>query len=48
MLTGRVRNMQEFPGRWHMTLGGIGLVRHAGLSIKPRSGCDVLFGRGQV
>ena len=30
-----------------MTPGGIGLVRRADLSIKPRSGCGVLFGRGR-
>uniref|UniRef100_A0A8R7K333 Uncharacterized protein n=1 Tax=Triticum urartu TaxID=4572 RepID=A0A8R7K333_TRIUA len=40
--------MQEFPGRWPMTPGGIGLVQRAGLSVKPRSGCGVLFGRGRA
>ena len=43
LLTGRVRNMQEFPGQWPMTPEGIGLVRRADLSIKPRSGCGVLL-----
>ena len=48
MLTGRPRNMQEFLGQWPMTPGGIGLVRRADLSIKPRLGCGVLFGRGRA
>ena len=48
LLIGCVRNVQERPVRWPKTPGGIGLVRRADLSIKPRSGCGVLFGRGQA
>ena len=36
------------PGEMPMTPGGIGIVRRADLSIKPRSCCDVLFGRGRA
>ena len=36
------------PGEMAHDPLGIGLVRRADLSIKPRSGCAVLFGRGRA